>query len=75
LDLVGASNVRLDYIPKSTRTYGDSIMSGPRDPDDDNDGFTVYDDDGEDITKGLPDDDYNRPTPSDIPNKHGEYNF
>jgi hypothetical protein len=50
-------------------------MSGPRDPDDDNDGFTVYDDDGEDITKGLPDDDYNRPTPSDIPNKHGEYNF
>lgn len=50
-------------------------MSGPNDPDDDNDGFTVHDDDGEDITKGLPDDDYERPAPSAIPNKHGEYNF
>jgi hypothetical protein len=50
-------------------------MSGPRNPDNDNDGHTVYDDDGEDITKGLPDDHCERPIPSDIPNEHGEYNF
>lgn len=50
-------------------------MSGSRNPDDDNDGHTVYNDDGEDITKGLPTNDHKRPTPSDIPNEHGEYNF
>lgn len=52
-----------------------NIMSDPNDPDNDNDGFTVYDDDGQDITKDLPDDDYGRPEPSTIPNEHGEYNF
>ena len=36
---------------------------------------TEYDADGEDITKYLPDDDYNRPEPSTIPNENGEYNF
>ena len=36
----------------------------------------VYDDDtDEDITEGLPDDDYKRPTPSTTPNEKGEYNF
>lgn len=48
-------------------------MSGPNDPDDDNDGFTVYNDDGEDITEGLPDDESSEP--SAIPNDNGEYNF
>jgi len=47
----------------------------PRVNDDYFDPETEYDDDGEDITKYLPDDDYNRPEPSTIPNENGEYNF
>ncbi len=47
-------------------------MCGPEDPDNDNDGFTVYNDDGEDIAIYEPEE---RPEPSDIPNKYGEYNF
>lgn len=80
-----ATNPRWFFLPlrRSThidthtisRQYGDDINSGPRNQDDDNDGFTVYDDDGEDITKGLSDDDYKRPTPSTIPNENDEYNF
>lgn len=36
---------------------------------------TIYDDDDEDITIGIPNDDHKRPEPSTIPNEKGEYNF
>jgi hypothetical protein len=39
------------------------------------DPHTIYNDDDEDITVGLPDDDKERPEPSTIPNENGEYNF